>query len=305
MPYRNLSSVLLPHPSNNIGDGPEGPEVRTVADKLRSIILNKTLLSVNYDSKGKVENPEYWNGPSTVDSVSTHGKKLFITLNNGLVLMFSLGMTGRLQYSPGNHSNIRLDFGTCSYSGILRIITESFSVYFDDSRQIGHSGLILLHDKKEKTSDLGPDILDASLTKEIPTSDWLTLFRQKKIEKWSICKALMDQKLVAGIGNYLKSEILYYSEVSPFRIVSSLSDSEIEKIRIAAHAVIKCSYQHGGFTLESFISPDGSLGVYPAAVYGRSSDPVGREIVKIVHNPKDGIKTPDARTLYWVPSVQV
>ena len=171
-------------------------------------------------------------------------------------------------------------------------------IYYDDYRYMGGIDIVAKDDKKY-FAKVGPDLLEAALTKEISLQQWLSIFKPKRKQKTyrAICTALLDQSTVSGIGNYLKSEILYQASISPDRSVDTISDEEWDKVRIAAHAIILKSYEHGGLTIESFISPDGKLGVYPAMVYGKETDPEGRVVEKIT--------TRDQRGTYWVPEVQV
>ncbi len=90
----------------------------------------------------------------------------------------------------------------------------------------------------------------------------------------------MDQSIIAGIGNYLMAEILYYSGVHPKRIGNTITADELEQIRISSHKIVKLSYDHGGFTLKDFISPSGAKGLYPAGVYGRKTDEYGYNVIK-------------------------
>jgi formamidopyrimidine-DNA glycosylase len=274
-------TIDYPHPYNKIGDGPEGPEVRTVADKLRPVITGHNIISVYKGPRAEFIGDHNIVCPMRIIHVRSHGKKLIIDLP-GHMMVISLGMTGRLQYTEGHHSHVAftLDTGT--------------RLYFDDYRYMGSVDVIPHHAVAFYFGDLGPDLLQLALDDNtwIPLPHWLSIF--KKPSRKIIYKVLKDQTLVAGIGNYLVCEILYYARISPLRTVASLNDSEWDQIRISAHAVIRLSYAYNGLTIESFISPDGTLGTYPRVVYGQERDPYGNMVEKISFD----------QTAHWVPVLQ-
>lgn len=304
--YIVLFTVDLPHPYNKIGDGPEGPEVRTVANKLRPKLINSIITNAYKGERGKSIGFETLVFPSTITAIDTYGKKILIYTSSQVdvnswkefTIVVSLGMTGRLQYIPGNHTHIYFNITECEIVGSLNILRSKFTLYFDDYRYMGSINIVLKSNICSYLSGIGPDLLAASLDEKtwISSEIWLGIFTQKKIQKWVICKALLDQSLVSGIGNYLLSEILYYAGILPERKINSISLEELEILRVVSHKIILLSYSYGGFTLKDFISPDGVKGMYPAAVYGKKTDPYG--------NPVVSAKTSNGRTSYFVPTIQ-
>lgn len=273
-----------PHPYNKIGDGPEGPEVRTVVDKIRPHIVNKSLNAVVFGPRAEGVNLNILRLPANVLIVRSYGKKILIHLSSNQTIICSLGMTGKFKYSdPGPHTHFRFDF-------------PDLCLYFDDTRYMG--SIIFSENAQVPNyfSEVGPDILDAAINSPITPEVWKERYKAKKWQNKQMCQVLLEQSIFSGIGNYLKSEILYYSGISPFRVVHTLIDEEWEKLRTVAHQILLLSYSHGGFTIESFISPDGSRGSYPAAVYGRSFDNLGNVVTKV--------STKDQRSTYWVNAVQ-
>lgn len=283
-----------PQPYNKIGDGPEGPEVRTVADKLFPHLINRYITDLEVDEKAKLSGFEDFNYPCLITNVDTIGKKIIITClyhNVYQKIVVSLGMTGRLQYTPGPHTHIHFTISTTKLFSNCLLVLKSLDLYFDDTRYFGSVKLIT---DDSFFDSLGPDVLDHALHTPLTFDQWKDRFIVKPT--WRLCKALLDQSIVSGIGNYLVSEILYLSNLHPERTIGSLSDDEMERMRAAAHYIIVQSYSHGGFTLESFISPDGAIGTYPALIYGRKVDNDGLAIT--------AIKTSNGRTTYIVPSKQ-
>jgi formamidopyrimidine-DNA glycosylase len=231
-----------------------------------------TLLETVYDIKevnGKIK------------KIYTHGKKIIIQVDNNY-LIFSFGMTGHLSFN-------KEDRALKSFKAIFSI-GDIFLVFLD-TRGFGSiefsSNLISIE-------ALGPDLLDCSLTEYITSVEWRKLFKNSKRKMHDY---LMDQHIIAGIGNYLSSEILFYAGIHPKRLVNSLQEHEIETLRIKAHELIRFSYLSGGFTIESFSSPLGLKGNYKSAVYANTS----------VYNSGEKKVVSEkilSRTAYWCPETQ-
>lgn len=301
VPYFRLrykDGLSVPHPHNKIGDGPEGPEAATVADKLRNKLQHRIIMNAIKDERGKSIGFENLRVPTTIIDVKSYGKKIIIYLSIEHAIIISLGMSGRLQYQKGNHSHIYFEIGEVHKIGIFNVMNPSFSLFFDDSRYMGGVDVIPYLGLNMYFMNLGPDLLQRALNRDtwISLDEWIKIFNPTKYSRRAICDVLLKQEFVAGIGNYLKSEILYYAGVLPDRSLSTITMEEWDKIRIKSHEVIVISYSYGGFTIESFISPDGEWGRYPAAVYGKKFDPMG--------NPVISDKTRDGRTSHWVPAIQ-
>jgi formamidopyrimidine-DNA glycosylase len=144
-----------------------------------------------------------------------------------------------------------------------------------------------------KLSQLGPDFLN--------NDDFdLDLFTKilKKRKKSNISTILMNQKIISGIGNYLKSEILYAARINPHRSVASLNEEDIDKLFKEGKRIIKASYRMGGTSKKDYVHVDGSKGTFQdfLKVYGKKEDEFGNKIV--------AEKTKDGRTTYWVPVLQ-
>lgn len=278
---------------------PEGPEARTVADKLRPYLVSRIITDVYTGERAKTLGFHNLKCPATIIGVRSYGKKVLIDLDTGHMMITSLGMGGRLQYTKGDHSHIRFDLSDAELKGSFRVMKFVFSLFFDDTRYMGSIDIIPNANISFYFKDLGPDLMQHALDPKtwIPLDTWIAIFTQKKYLKWNVADVLNEQCLVAGIGWYLMTEILYYAAIHPERTVESLSADDWDRIRICAHKIMLLSYSHGGFTIESFISPDGAYGMYPAAVYGKSHDPLGNPIIDQKWKKK-------GRTVHWVPAIQ-
>ena len=293
-----LFTTDLPHPYNKIGDGPEGPEVRTVADKLRPYLVSRVISKFYKGERAKSVGLENLRTPATITSVRSHGKKIIFDLSTNQSIIISLGMVGRLQYTAGDHSHVSFEISDSIKKGLFNLLTPAFILYYDDYRYMGAVDCIPTEGFPLYFRDIGPDLLQLALDEKtwISLPLWLSIFQIKKTAKWEISKTLLEQNFVSGIGWYLVTEILYYSGIHPERIGESITTEEWDRIRINSHKIINLSYAYGGFTIKDFISPDGKYGTYPAAVYGKTHDPMGNIVINK--------KVKNGRTAHYVPAIQ-
>jgi formamidopyrimidine-DNA glycosylase len=195
-------------------------------------------------------------------------------------------MTGKFLYEEGNHSHIRFNIED----------DIPFSVYFDDTRYFGKIDIIKSSEESKYFSNIGP-CLKRALNDEtwFTTEEWKKIFKPKLMRR-KMCDILIDQSIIAGIGQYLMVEILYYSEIHPKRIGNTITADELESIRINTQKVIKLSYEHDGFTLRDFLSPSKTPGMYPSAVYGKKICPKGYKVIKE--------KLTNGRSIHFVAELQ-
>lgn len=219
--------------------------------------------------------------PQNVSVTSCKGKFIYITLNSEWVIWNTLGMTGSWSKTKQKHSRAEL------------VLDDGTSVFFNDPRNFGTLKYVHgLEALQEKLDELGPDMLAEDV------SDDLFIARMRKKNSRTITENLMDQKLVCGVGNYLKSESLYFAGISPLREVSAIADSELAKLNSTIKSVIRASYQTGGATIYTFQNFEGEKGEYTRrfAVYNQVNDPQGLEVTREVTN--------DGRTTFWAKGVQ-
>lgn len=146
---------------------------------------------------------------------------------------------------------------------------------------------------KKKLSTIGPCILsDEPLDKHILAARW------RRYDQKTICEALMEQKLVSGIGNYIKAEILYRTEIYPLAKVKDLSDDNLWQLYCAARDLAADAYADGGASLYTYTGLHGDRSEFKTKlqVYNRSRDPHGLIV--------EQMSTPDGRTTHWVKSKQ-
>ncbi len=152
-----------------------------------------------------------------------HGKYLFVPVSSGHWLILHFGMTGYLKYFKGidekpPHVRMRIDF------------TNGCHLAFDCLRKLGR--IRLRSDAAEfiREVKLGPDALSGDLTAEA--------FKQRLSGGRGYVKtALMNQSIIAGIGNIYSDEILYHARLHPKRKVGGLADAEFDRLYRRMHSV--------------------------------------------------------------------
>jgi len=265
---------------------PEGPEVRRMGIDLSKHITGKIINEVNILSgrytKKKIDGLDAYskNFPTKCVGVGVHGKFLYILTSSGINIWSTLGMTGQWSDKKTKHSRILLDLG-------------SKNVYFNDQRNFGTLKLVYGPEKlQKKLFKLGPDIF----SKETTLAVFAKRLRNK--DKWNITKALMDQKVISGIGNYIKAESLWLAGINPLKNIFDISDNDISLLYQAVRDVAFTSYDNGGATFLTHKNFSGKSGDYSSRFlcYNRKVDAEGHSVIKT--------DTPDGRKTHWSPDKQ-
>ena len=183
---------------------------------------------------------------------------------------------------------------TCCTNETKEDKASRFYLIFRDQRKFGKLEYLTEEELTEKSSELGPDILNDELSIESFRKIFRKTISKKRASSSYISTILLDQKVISGIGNYMRADILYASKLSPYRVVSDLSDSDLDQLREACLLVGNTSSEAGGHTISNYFLPDGSPGTYEALVYGRKERD-GNTV------QKDSLA---GRSIYWSPDIQ-
>lgn len=284
---------------------PEGPEVKVIVDGLNSVLKNKYIVDINLTKTGRYRNKAP-NGfkdfksfvtkkKPKIEKILVKGKFIYFLINNGWYIFNQLGMSGIWSHQPQKHTCLILTYTQSNPNNIIANIFNSNlkKLYFIDQR---HFGIFEFTNKKsilnQKLNSIGPDLLNQKVT--------IQQFKNilnNHLNK-NICKVLMDQKIISGIGNYLKSEILYESKLHPLLTIKQLTSKEINNLLKASQRLIKASYNAQGNSLRHYKNVESEKGTFEfqLKVYGRKKDPFG--------NPVKRIKTPDNRSTFFVENIQ-
>lgn len=278
---------------------PELPEVETVVSELNGKLKNRTIKSVVVNAPKMVAL-----GPGTVSnrrevkssqvlqfvrllrkqkiiSVKRRAKLLIFDLAGRLSILVHLKMTGQFifedkqlraktkgQYRLLNRPTAPKVLLPSKHTHVIFNFTDGSVLYFNDTRKFGYIKLVGDNELEQvkELKEYGPEPLDKKFTLEIFTA------ALKKRGKSPIKLALMDPKVVAGIGNIYSDEILFHSGVRPTRLVSSIKNNELSKIYQNIKKVLKIAIKAKGSSVGDFVRTDGSWGKMGKFhfVYGRS-----------------------------------
>lgn len=248
---------------------PELPEVETVRRGLASLIVSKTVHRTWHDTpKGFPNAPQdvqnFLIGASIID-VRRRAKVLIIDLSSGYSLLVHLKMTGQLVFVGGavrfgaGHPNDSLVGELPDKSTRVWLeFTDKTRLYFNDQRKFGWMRLL-------PTVEI-PNIDFMRKVGPEPLSDDFTLGdfakRLAKRQRTSIKAALLDQTVIAGVGNIYADESLWGAKIHPSRRVVSLSDVELATLYGELRAVMNLAIEKGGSSNHTYVNAEGKRGSY-------------------------------------------
>ena len=156
-------------------------------------------------------------------STRRHGKHLFVRANSHLWLRLHFGMTGSLHY-------FKHEKQAPKHARVLFVFANAHRLAFEDQRKFGEVGLLKDVDEFLKKRALGPDALDISLPQ------FKEIFGK---HRGAVKTILLNQKLIAGIGNIYADEILFRARIHPATQVSALKGKTVAKLFRAARNILK------------------------------------------------------------------
>jgi len=191
---------------------------------------------------------------------------------------YHLGMTGFWSTTKSKHAH--LQFTTSS--GVL--------LFFHDTRRFGNIKLLdksMLSFNEFHNGDF--------LNFEINLKDYAHFLNRSLKTSREVCKVLLDQRFFSGVGNYLKSEILYACEMHPHRLWSSLNYDDIYELCSKTKHMLFKSYSGGGAQLRDFKNPSFAPDL-TLLIYGKTMTSDNLNVISEITN--------DNRRTFWCPSIQ-
>lgn len=255
---------------------PELPEVETVRRGLQPHLEGHRLTRVQLNRPDlRFPLPERMAERLTgaeITSLSRRAKFLIAETDRGERLIMHLGMSGRFTIetredraeTPGEFAHAR---DTNPKHDHVEFITDAGTrIVFNDPRRFGYMQMFTADETPFEA--LGPEPLSNAFN-----ADYLyERFRGKKSPVKSV---LLDQSVIAGLGNIYVCEALYRSGISPKRLASNIGKPRIEALTIAIRDVLNEAIEAGGSSLKDFANTEGGLGYFQHsfAVYGRENEP--------------------------------
>jgi formamidopyrimidine-DNA glycosylase len=243
---------------------PELPEVETTVRGLVPVLEGRRLASVETRRADlrrafPVDLRQRLTG-ARVTGLSRRAKYGLIATDRGDTLVFHLGMSGRWRIDPaeiGAHDHFLLE------------TEEGRRLALNDPRRFGSLDLVPTAglDAYEPFRRMGPEPLGEEFTAAY-------LAEALKGRAAPIKAMLLDQRIVAGLGNIYVCEALHIAGISPSRAAGKISPPRLARLVLAVREVLVSAIEAGGSTLRDFASPDGELGYFSKQflVYGREGE---------------------------------
>jgi endonuclease-8 len=279
---------------------PEGDTIFRAARTLHRVLAGKTVTRFQsvFPALTRIAEDHPIVG-RTVERVESRGKSILMVFSESLVLHTHMRMNGSWHVYPAGARWQRPARDMRVLVGTADAVAVGFNVPVAElltPRQLA---------QHRQLRALGPDLLTgAGAPAGSETFDRAEAIRRLRARgQDAIGDALLDQRVVAGIGNVLRSEILFVARVNPFTTIAQLGDEAIDRLIDAARDLIASNVLDRSQTLHPSIGRRTTRSMDPDAklwVYSRGGKPC-RRCGAIVQSKKTGL---DARLTYWCPSCQ-
>lgn len=249
---------------------PELPEVETVMRGLQPVLEGRTFADVRaYRADLRKPIPKNFEKRlrgQRVERLTRRAKYLLIGLADGLQLLLHLGMSGRILVSKDSNGNWRPG----RHDHITFLTDAGMRVTFNDARRFGLVDFIEpdAGETHPLLAKLGPEPLSNAFSGPV-------LAAALAGRNISMKAALMDQHVVAGLGNIYVAEALHRARISPRRLARNLGPARAERLAGAIRETLTDAIKAGGSTLKDYLRPDGELGYFQHSfrVYDRAGAP--------------------------------
>ncbi len=247
---------------------PELPEVETVMRGMRARLEGRTI------HRARINRADLrWPIPpglearltgARVASFRRRAKYILMRLSGGDSLLLHLGMSGRVVLAPPGSNAL-----PPAHEHLALETDEGWRLGLVDPRRFGSLDLVPTEaeDRHRLLVGLGPEPLDADFTVG-------RLEEKLRGRRTAIKAALLDQRIVAGLGNIYVCEALFRAGISPLRSAHTVPGARAARLVPAVRATLEEAIAAGGSSLRDYVQPDGELGYFQRAwkVYGREGE---------------------------------
>ena len=271
---------------------PEKPEVITVARKLETKLIGKSILKVEVYHDNMIDYPTINEFKKNIKSqkiyeITTRGKWIVMTLDD-YYLLFHLRMEGKFFFRTKEDIKDK-------HEHVIFDLDDNTQLRFADVRKFGKVMLIekdKIYSMKPYT-ELGLEPWDKELT-----SNYLKDKYSKKT--LPIKSVLLDQSIITGIGNIYADEILFLSKINPLTKAKELSDKNRKDIIKNTIEVLDKAIEEGGTTIRSYTSEEGVTGMFQNNLFVHQRE---KELCRVCQTPIIKIKV-GGRGTYYCPKCQ-
>lgn len=240
---------------------PEAPEVETVCRGLRPHIVGQRIASIQLNRPDlRFPFPQHFvvkGQGARVHSITRRSKYILMSLENHHTLLVHLGMSGQMLVRPQDESK---------HDHVRFILDSDTSIVYRDPRRFGF--MDLFEQPPHYLTKLGPEANSGDFS-----ADYLHHALGKR--KGPIKNILLNQEMVAGLGNIYACEALFKAGIHPERPGHQINKTECTALVEAIKTVLERAIESGGSSLRDHLQVDGTLGYfqYHFSVYGKSGQP--------------------------------
>ena len=248
---------------------PELPEVETVCQALKPVLEGKSFLKIQLNRPDLryplPVNLEEKILQHLICNVRRRAKYLLIDFSHHLTLIWHLGMSGRIIIE-----DLKNPFGESSaHDHVIFTTSHHYRITYRDPRRFGFLQLVSTSqlENLKPFQTLGPEPLDD------PAFNAQVFYDRLKSRNGPIKNVLLDQKIIAGIGNIYASEALWQAKLSPLRSANTLTLLETTLLLRELQDVLRRAIAAGGSTLRDHVRPNGDKGYFQHSfkVYNREN----------------------------------
>ncbi|MFC1887351.1 bifunctional DNA-formamidopyrimidine glycosylase/DNA-(apurinic or apyrimidinic site) lyase [Candidatus Cloacimonadota bacterium] len=263
---------------------PELPEVQTVINGLIKTVVGKEISSLLEHRYGTV----IWHCDNVVfgaiSSISRRGKYIIIYTDNNYKIVIHLRMTGKLIFEQ--NSNI-----STKHTRAEILFSDNTKLLFNDVRTFGKIEIFESDETVKALENLGIEPLSEDFNPE---------YLKKKLSNKTapIKNALLDQRIIAGLGNIYVCELLFRAKIDPCIESKKIKMGQLEKIVRETKIVLKEAIKHNGTTISDYRNVDDKTGEFQnfLNVYSKKKCKCGSEILRIKQA---------GRSTYYCPKCQL
>jgi len=264
---------------------PELPEVETVRRGLSERIVGNVVSGASSDTPKSFPNAKsdvaLFLVGATVTAIRRRAKLLMIDLSSGYSLVIHLKMTGQLvhvskdeRFGAGHPNDSLINALPDKSTRVTLQFTDDSQLFFNDQRKFGWMRLMPTTEISELDfmKKVGPEPLEADFTAKQFTE------RFTRRGRTNIKAALLDQSVIAGVGNIYADESLWGAKINPKRLTATLTPAEFELLYTELRAVMNLSIEKGGSSNRNYVNVEGKKGSYMdfARVFRREGLPCPR-----------------------------
>lgn len=240
---------------------PELPEVETIKRGLESKIIGKKIVNIIFDNQKSFQGDERDVIGQTVTAIERRAKILRIRLSNDKNILFHLKMTGQLIYidqaeriAGGHPSHDWHAILPNKHTRIVFAFNDGSVLFFNDLRKFGWAKVLDDDEINTIYTQYGPEPFSVNFTTEY------LIERAERLPSRTAKQFIMDQTIIAGVGNIYADESLFLSKIMPRTKVKFLSKGDFKNLRSNILKVLEMGIKYGGTTDSDYVNAEGKKG---------------------------------------------